>query len=74
MYAEDYLELCGIIGQDAIVLENLMDPSGIDYRDYKRRYGHRVTLSGNIDIRAVAGLPAPATVSSTTSHTRTSRQ
>ncbi len=27
-----------------------MDPSGIDYRDYKRRYGHRVTLHGNIDI------------------------
>jgi len=29
---------------------NPMDPSGIDYRDYKRRYGHRVTLSGNVDI------------------------
>ncbi|MCX6625835.1 MAG: hypothetical protein NTY38_33190 [Acidobacteria bacterium] len=27
-----------------------MDPSGIDYRDYKKRYGHRVTLHGNIDI------------------------
>jgi uroporphyrinogen decarboxylase len=27
-----------------------MDPSGIDYRDYKRRYGHRVALHGNIDI------------------------
>lgn len=27
-----------------------MDPSGIDYRDYKKRYGHRVTLVGNIDI------------------------
>ncbi|MGO8751688.1 MAG: uroporphyrinogen decarboxylase family protein [Thermoguttaceae bacterium] len=29
---------------------NPMDPSGIDYREYKRRYGRRVTLSGNIDI------------------------
>jgi len=27
-----------------------MDPSGIDYRDYKKRYGHRVTLHGNINI------------------------
>ena len=27
-----------------------MDPSGIDYRAYKRRFGHRVTLHGNIDI------------------------
>jgi uroporphyrinogen decarboxylase len=27
-----------------------MDPSGIDYRDYKARYGHRVTLHGNMDI------------------------
>ncbi len=27
-----------------------MDPSGIDYRDYKKRYGDRVTLLGNIDI------------------------
>ena len=116
MYPNDYLQLCRIIGQDAIVLENLwmpirqrkpdgtvvtwndrsfkgpadleriveparaahkpilfhsdgkiddavemlldmgvdclnpMDPSGVDYRDYKRRYGHRVSLSGNIDI------------------------
>ena len=29
---------------------NPMDPSGCDYREYKKRYGHRVTLSGNIDI------------------------
>ncbi len=28
-----------------------MDPSGIDYRDYKKRYGHRVCLHGNIDLR-----------------------
>jgi uroporphyrinogen decarboxylase len=27
-----------------------MDPSGIDYRDYKKRYGSRVTLHGNIDL------------------------
>lgn len=27
-----------------------MDPSGIDYRDYKKRYGHRVCLHGNIDV------------------------
>jgi uroporphyrinogen-III decarboxylase len=27
-----------------------MDPSGIDYRDYKKRYGNRLTLFGNIDI------------------------
>jgi len=30
---------------------NPMDPSGVDYRDYKKRYGHRVTLWGNIDIQ-----------------------
>ena len=37
-----------------------MDPSGIDYRDYKKRYGHRVTLHGNIDITwpLVKGTPA----------------
>jgi uroporphyrinogen decarboxylase len=29
---------------------NPMDPSGVDYREYKRRFGRRVTLSGNIDI------------------------
>jgi len=29
---------------------NPMDPSGIDYRDYKKRYGHRITLSGGIDL------------------------
>lgn len=27
-----------------------MDPSGVDYRDYKKRYGNRVTLLGNIDL------------------------
>jgi len=36
-----------------------MDPSGIDYSDYKKRYGHRVTLHGNIDIQwpLVTGTP-----------------
>jgi len=36
-----------------------MDPSGIDYRDYKKRFGHRVTLHGNIDITwpLVGGTP-----------------
>lgn len=27
-----------------------MDPSGIDYRDYKKRFGRRVSLHGNIDL------------------------
>ena len=27
-----------------------MDPSGVDYKDYKKRYGDRVILHGNIDI------------------------
>jgi len=37
-----------------------MDPSGIDYRDYKKRYGSRLTLHGNIDITwpLVEGTPA----------------
>ncbi|MDD2765797.1 MAG: uroporphyrinogen decarboxylase family protein [Opitutaceae bacterium] len=37
-----------------------MDPSGIDYRAYKQRYGHRVTLHGNVDITwpLVNGTPA----------------
>jgi uroporphyrinogen-III decarboxylase len=37
-----------------------MDPSGIDYRDYKKRYGDRLTLHGNIDITwpLVEGTPA----------------
>ena len=37
-----------------------MDTSGIDYRDYKKRYGHRVTLMGNIDLSwpLIQGTPA----------------
>ena len=36
-----------------------MDPSGIDYRDYKKRFGNRVGLLGNIDITwpLVTGTP-----------------
>ena len=29
---------------------NPMDPYGIDYKDYKKRYGDRLCLSGNVDI------------------------
>jgi uroporphyrinogen decarboxylase len=37
-----------------------MDPSGIDYRDYKKRYGDRLTVFGNLDITwpLVQGTPA----------------
>jgi uroporphyrinogen decarboxylase len=37
-----------------------MDPSGIDYRDYKKRFGSCLTLFGNIDITwpLVEGTPA----------------
>jgi uroporphyrinogen decarboxylase len=37
-----------------------MDPSGIDYRDYKKRFGSCLTLFGNIDITwpLVQGTPA----------------
>ena len=44
---DDAVEMLLEMGVDCL---NPMDPSGVDYRDYKRRYGHRVTLSGNIDI------------------------
>ena len=29
---------------------NPLDPYGIDYRDYKKRFGSRVALWGNIDV------------------------
>lgn len=35
-----------------------MDSSGIDYRDYKKRYGNRVTLHGNmlgLNVRGICG-------------------
>ena len=37
-----------------------MDPTGVDYREYKKRYGHRVCLWGNIDLTwpLVGGTPA----------------
>ena len=44
---DDAVEMLLDMGVDGITP---MDPSGIDYRDYKKRYGHRVTLHGNIDI------------------------
>jgi len=38
---------------------NPMDPYCIDYRDYKKRFGDKITLSGNIDIEfpLVRGTP-----------------
>ena len=44
---DDAMEMLIDMGFNCI---NPMDPSGIDYRDYKKRYGDRVTFSGNIDI------------------------
>ena len=44
---DDAVEMLLAMGVDCI---SPMDTSGIDYRDYKKRYGHRVTLHGNIDI------------------------
>ena len=54
---DDAVEMLLDMGVDAL---DPMDPSGIDYRDYKKRYGHRVTLLGNIDITwpLVSGTPA----------------
>jgi uroporphyrinogen decarboxylase len=52
--ALDWLIDLGILGF------NPMDPYGIDYRDYKRRFGDRITLMGNIDVEfpLVHGTPA----------------
>jgi uroporphyrinogen decarboxylase len=44
---DDIVEDLINIGVDCI---NPMDPYGIDYADYKKRYGDRVCLSGNVDI------------------------
>jgi len=44
---DDAVEWLIDIGVDGI---NPMDPYGIDYRDYKKRFGSRLTLSGNIDV------------------------
>lgn len=54
---DDAVEMLIEMGVDGITP---MDPSGIDYRDYKKRYGDRLTLFGNIDITwpLVEGTPA----------------
>jgi len=54
---DEAIEMLLDMGVDCITP---MDPSGIDYRDYKKRYGKRVTLHGNIDIQwpLVSGKPA----------------
>jgi uroporphyrinogen-III decarboxylase len=44
---DDAIEMLLEMGVDGITP---MDPSGIDYRDYKKRYGDCLTLFGNIDI------------------------
>ena len=44
---DDAMEMLIDMGFDCI---NPMDPYSIDYRDYKKRYGNRITFSGNIDI------------------------
>lgn len=53
---DEAVEMLIEIGVDCI---SPMDTSGIDYRDYKKRYGDRVTLHGNIDIEKplVKGTP-----------------
>jgi uroporphyrinogen decarboxylase len=54
---DDAIEMLLEMGVDGITP---MDPSGIDYREYKKRYGARLTLFGNVDISwpLVAGSPA----------------
>jgi len=54
---DDAMEMLLDMGVDAITP---MDPSGVDYREFKRRYGSCVTLYGNIDITwpLVQGTPA----------------
>jgi uroporphyrinogen decarboxylase len=54
---DDAVDMLAEMGVNAL---HPMDPSGIDYRDYKRRYGKRFTLFGNIDITwpLVEGAPA----------------
>ena len=44
---DDAIDMLLDLGVDGITP---MDPSGIDYRDYKKRYGDRLTMFGNIDI------------------------
>jgi len=40
---EDFIEM----GVNTL---NPLDPYGIDYRDYKKRYGNRISFAGNVDI------------------------
>jgi len=51
-----------------------MDPSGIDYRDFKKRYGSSLTLFGNIDITwpLVQGTPPMSSATSATTWTHSS--
>ncbi|MCL5070144.1 MAG: hypothetical protein M1308_04505 [Actinobacteria bacterium] len=44
---DDIVEDLIDIGIDCI---NPMDPYSVDYRDYKKKYGDRLCLSGNVDI------------------------
>lgn len=54
---DDAVEMLIDMGIDCI---SPMDPTGIDYRAYKKRFGQRVTLHGNIDITwpLVQGTPS----------------
>lgn len=54
---DDAVEMLIAMGIDCI---SPLDPSGVNYRDYKKRFGHRVTLHGNVDITwpLVKGTPA----------------
>jgi len=56
---DDAMEMLLDMGVSAITP---MDPSGVDYRDYKKRYGHRVTFWGNIDITWPLATGTPADV------------
>jgi len=53
---DDGVEMLLDMGVDCITP---MDPSGVNYADYKKRYGSRVALHGNIDITwpLVGGTP-----------------
>lgn len=33
---------------------NPMDPSGVDYADYKKRFGNRLCFSGNVNVELLA--------------------
>ena len=56
---DDAVEWLIDIGVDMI---NPMDPYGIDYHNYKKRFGNRVTLWGNIDIEFPLAHGTPADV------------